>query len=443
MNATDAMCHLDAVAHSMPEPVLPPNALNSQISGILRATRPFLDPDRDWILRNIEVLQQQISVYDALLDRIDEVRSEMQRRRDTVHKSMAAYSSSLAPIRRLPIDGLRTVFREIQLSLWWNTEESESPQDHQALVFSQGPWKLSHVCGAWRDVVLSYPQLWSHIVLRSRSPDHIPRHTILALEAMILHLAQHPLDIVFELDVYHNEYAAIPAFSTVLEESYRWRTMHLRMSLTLLERLKMARGKIPSLESLTMKISYEAYDPPYSREVLHKDIRSVFIDAPRLQKVILHDACGLGDFMFPLHITHLAACTDNVSNLDAYQSLVECHLQVQPEPGPDFFLPHGIHLPNVRRLFVSSTHILTHLCLPSLDNLMVYGHEAPEVHTAVMTVNDFIYRSRCSLTRLATDNLVFIDKVFVKDCLLLVDTLECLEIVLFGTWKISSMLLLP
>ncbi len=57
MNVTDAMLHLDAVAHSIPEPVLPPNSLNSQISGILRATRPFLDTDRDWILQNIEVLE--------------------------------------------------------------------------------------------------------------------------------------------------------------------------------------------------------------------------------------------------------------------------------------------------------------------------------------------------------------------------------------------------
>ncbi len=67
MNATDAMLHLDTVAHSISEPVLPLNSLNSQIFGILRATRPFLDTDRDWIPQNIEVLEQQLSVYDALL----------------------------------------------------------------------------------------------------------------------------------------------------------------------------------------------------------------------------------------------------------------------------------------------------------------------------------------------------------------------------------------
>ncbi len=178
MIATDAMFHLDAVARSVPEPVLPPNALNSQISGILRATRPFLDTDRDWILQNIEVLQQQLSMYDALLDRIDEVRSEMQRHRDVVHKSMAAYLSTLAPIRRLPSELLCAVFREVQASLSdsepWGSEPEPEPLD-----FSQGPWKLSHVCGAWRDIVLSYPQLWSHIVLQywTSNPSETLRHS--------------------------------------------------------------------------------------------------------------------------------------------------------------------------------------------------------------------------------------------------------------------------
>ncbi|KAK0237734.1 hypothetical protein EDD85DRAFT_831603 [Armillaria nabsnona] len=225
MNATDAMLHLDAVARSIPEPILPPKASDSQISGILRATRPFLDTDRDWILENLEVLEQQIPVYDALLKRIDEVRLDVQRHRDAVHKSMAAYSSTLAPIRRLPRELFRAVFREVQISLWYNTEDPESDEelkDYQVLVFSQGPWKLSHVCGAWRDIVLSYPQLWSHIVLQyhwTSHPTETLHHTISALQAMILRSAQHPLDIVFEVEDNDKHDAAFQVFPMILEES--------------------------------------------------------------------------------------------------------------------------------------------------------------------------------------------------------------------------------
>ncbi len=306
MTAIDAMLHLDAVAHSIPEPVLPPNSLNSQISGILRATRPFLDTDRDWILQNIEDLQQQISVHDALLDRMDKVRSEIQNRRDIVQRYMATYSSTLAPIRRLPTEILRTVFRETQLSLRWNPPKASIPlTEPAALDFSQGPWELSHVCGAWRDIILSYPQLWSGIILQfgtCRTADEL-RDTVPALQTMILRSAQLPLDIVFELGSSEHEDMAIEAFPVILEESYRWRSMRLNLSLPLLEQLKVARGKIPCLESLTMEVSYEAYDPPSIEELpeaLPEDVRTVFIDAPRLQRVvyIMHMGPAISYFLF-------------------------------------------------------------------------------------------------------------------------------------------------
>ncbi len=442
MDAADAMYHLDAVAHSVPELVLPPDALNSQISGILRATRPFLDTDRDWILQNIELFQPQLSVYDALLDRIDDVRLEIQRRRDAVHRSMAAYSSTLAPIRRLPSEIFRAVFREVQISLWSNPEDSESesesepePEDYQVLDFSQGPWELSHVCGAWRDIVLSYPQLWSHIVLRS--PKETLDHTVPALQAMILRSAQHPLDIMFEFEVCDNEDAAVQVFSVILDESYRWRSIELYLCLPLLEQLKVVRGKIPCLESLTMKT---AYIPSYSRQELPEEVRSVFIEAPRLRKVILHHAYGLGNFIFPHHITHLEICTSNVSNLEAYQSLVECRL-IEKGPGPGFFSPHPIHLPNVRRLFVSSVHLLTYLHLPSLDDLMISSaRNASGMDGVVLAMNEFVHRSRCTLTSLAIHNPVAFHQVFIKDCLSLMDSLVSLEICLFWNEDVEVIL---
>ncbi len=339
------MFHLDVVARSVPEPVLPSKALNSQISGILRATQPFLDTYRDWILQNIEILGQQLSVYDALLNHIGEVRLEIQSHRDAVHKSMATYSSTLAAIRRLPSDILRAVFLEVQISLWWNPEPSESYSDSepQALDFSQGPWKLGHVCSAWRGIVLSYPQLWSRIVLQfgtDNGPVTMLRHIVPILQAAILRSAQHPLDIVFKLwtgrcagaEVTANEDAAVQAFPVILEESYRWRSLDINLSITLLEQLKVVRGKIPCLESLTMKTAHYRYLSP---EELPEDVRRVFIDAPRLQNVILHPTRGPNGFMLPLHITHLATFMGNVSNIESYQSLVECHLAIKKGRGPD------------------------------------------------------------------------------------------------------------
>ncbi len=110
-------------------------------------------------------------------------------------------------------------------------------------------------CTRYLEGYRSYPQ---HIILHFRAihRTETPYHTVLALKAMILRSAQHPLDIMFELNFHHDESAAVRAFSVILEESYRWRSMDLQISLTLLERLNVVRGKIPCLESLTMTTSH-------------------------------------------------------------------------------------------------------------------------------------------------------------------------------------------
>ncbi|KAK0192856.1 hypothetical protein F5146DRAFT_1120594 [Armillaria mellea] len=416
------MFYLDEVARSIPEPLFPPDTLNSDVSDILRATRPFLDTDRDWIIPNTEGLQQQVSVYDTLLDRIDEVRSEVQTRRDAVHKSMASYSSILAPVRRLPFDVLKSVFHEMQIL----KRQSYSGYSHEGLDLTHSPWALSHVCGAWRDIVLSYPQLWSHIALCLQSdwavcrigPTktlHTTRHMLVALEAIILRSDQCPLDIMLSRAVEGRNLdtgMTDKVFAMILEVSHRWRTLMVHwIPLDFIERLKVVRGRIPCLESLTWSTSNGADLP--------EDIRIVFSDAPCLRKAILQGTCNLKNLLLSPHITHLAARVESVSNLGIYQSLVECHLELQPRHGIDSDTSL-IFLPNVQRLFVTSFPVLAHLCLPALNDLtitVVGGNN----QQAIQLMNDFLHRSRCDLTRLASYNRG--NEILVHESLLSMDTL--------------------
>ncbi len=180
-------------------------------------------------------------------------------------------------------------------------------------------------------------------------------------------------------------------------------------------------------------------DLPESVEELPEDIRSVFTDAPRLQKVTLHHTSGPSDFIFPLHITHMATYMGNVSNVEVYQSLVECHLALPAIPDPNFSPPRLIHLPNVRRLFVSSPDILPWLRLPSLEDLMISNCPSfrSDTNAVVSMMNEFVYRSRCSLTRLAIHNPVSHNQVFIDDYLLLMDSLVYLEVGLFGDREVK------
>ncbi|KAK0203534.1 hypothetical protein DFS33DRAFT_1383780 [Desarmillaria ectypa] len=238
-----------------------------------------------------------------------------------------------------PIDVLQSVFRQIQISSYQQTFFRQSYP--KATDFVEGPWTLSRVCGLWRDVVLSHPQLWSHIHLRCWSlrrrvhfPD--PHHMILALRTMILRSEPHRLDIVFERQkpMYScvSDPGAFQAFPMILEQSHRWKNVLLDISLDLMQQLVVVLGKVSCLESLTLQALCVGTNLPA--------VRSVFIDAPRLQQVALYGTSRVSDFMFPPHITSLAGSLANPSNFEAYQFLVECHLDsdlslsTSPSPCP-------------------------------------------------------------------------------------------------------------
>ncbi len=107
---------------------------------------------------------------------------------------------------------------------------------------------------------------------------------------------------------------------------------------------------------------------------------------------------------------------------------MECHFVDYEHSGLVIDFPHPIHLPNVRRLFVSSSQ-LSFLRLPSLDNLMNCSTNASDsVHDVFSVMNEFIYGSHRSLTRFSIHNPVSFYQIFIEDYLLLMDSLVSLEI---------------
>ncbi len=402
--AADASSYLEAFIRSIPEPVLPPEDDYSQVLGILRATRPLLDDNRDWILPNIALLEGQLPVYDTLIDRLYTALEVLETYRATIHRVSKDFSSTLAPIRRLPSDVLRSVFGETKSDLdGWG-----SSYDRPTISFMQDTLTLGQVCASWRDIVVSSPELWSHIKIMFPSltvdnPGPSP-----FLKPTLTLSGQHPLDIRFMLDGDTSSGEAIEALSSLLRERHRWRSTSLQLSLDLLEQLRTASGKLACLESLTVKIPRPLID---SRTSPPEDVSDVFIDAPNLRKVVLHRVIDRGSFAFPSQITHLATSFSATHNLHTYSLLEELHLEERRDDNIAFL--HRITLPKVRRLSVSSLKMLRHLCLPSLADLSFRryftpcGFLIPQLHAnaiaaATVTMRDFLRSSHCSLTSLAT-----------------------------------------
>ncbi|KAK0237733.1 hypothetical protein EDD85DRAFT_1022945 [Armillaria nabsnona] len=93
--AADASSYLEALIRFIPEPVLPPEDDYSQVLGILRAARPFLDNDRDWLLPNIALLEEQLLVYDILLDRLHTALEVLEAYRAMIQRVSKEFSSTL------------------------------------------------------------------------------------------------------------------------------------------------------------------------------------------------------------------------------------------------------------------------------------------------------------------------------------------------------------
>ncbi len=368
-------------------------------------------------------------MYDTLIDRLHTAVEELETYRATIQRVSKEFSSTLAPIRRLPSDVLRSVFGENQRNIdgWWSIYD-------RTIQFSHDTLTLGHVCASWRGIVFSSPELWSHIrVVFPRR--RVKECTFQPLLKTILPLSgQHPLDIRFLSNGEAISGEAIEAFSSLLGERHRWRDASLQIPLDLLEQLRTSSGKLAYLESLTLMTPSPRID---SRTVPLRDVSDVFIDAPILRKVVLHGATERGSFEFPAQITHLAASFPAIHNLHTYSLLEELHLGEWHDD--DFAFPRRITLPKVCRLSVPSLKMLQHLCLPSLEDLAFdlylpdgihFAHPHTDAREAGIIMRDFLRSSHCSLTSLATKSSIVDASDFFRETLPLFESLTSLAFII-------------
>ncbi len=426
----DALSSWDTFVDSLPQAVLPPEDDYSQVLDILRGTRPLLDSDRDWILPGIALLEGQLPVYDTLIDRLDKALHDLQVWCLMMQDVSKEFSSTLAPIRRLPSKLLRLVFRETQS----NPDRSPPSGFYRPTIkFMQDTLTLGHVCTSWRDIVVSSPELWSQFKITF--PCHRADNPFLLkfppfLKNILPLSGQLPLEIHFDfynfgVDSGPSSGAAIEVLSLLLGERHRWESADLNLPLDMFEQLRASGGQLACLESLRLMTAWRRKGGPVG------DVSNVFIDAPSLQKVVWHESIGYGSFAFPSQITHLAASFTAIHDLHTHSLLEELHLEEGRDD--DILFLHRITLPKVRRLSVSSLKSLRHLCLPSLEDLTfddyfmggtLSGHA--DANVAAATLNDFICSSHCSLTSLATGTSIVYASDFIQETLPLLASLTSL-----------------
>nr|GAT58488.1 predicted protein [Mycena chlorophos] len=264
------------------------------------------------------------------------------------------------------------------------------------------PWTLVRVCVLWRTVALSFPELWSTIIISAADHRNFPRDQH-CLELQLRRSANAPLDIVLRMARFSwQEWEeGLGGMAELLaRESARWRSLHILgfsdwwphqsfndiVSLPLLERV--------ALSGFSFQLSAEQYAG---------DAAFLFRDAPRLDYVIMN-----GPDEFAVHLTpestvpwsqirtykaQYALWEQHVPSLGLMAgNLVSADISLHPETRHLVWNEPRLEFPSLRRLVVSHHVILDFVTAPALTELHVHG--------SVRQVPVFLQRTACKIRQL-------------------------------------------
>ncbi|KAK7051956.1 hypothetical protein R3P38DRAFT_3255198 [Favolaschia claudopus] len=201
---------------------------------------------------------------------------------EDLSKYVAQYSSLLSPIRRLPLDILRTIF----LDPIANQGELRLTR-HSILVHCR-PNSLGAVCYHWRCVSLETAMLWSSLLIYPNQPN---RYTIDGLRIALQRSQKAPLHLAFR-PALSSSWSALGTemMQEVCSHSERWASVEISFDPQLLRQLSPVENKLDSLQTLTIV----DIDPYYS---VNPRSCKVFAHAPKLRtlrliQIHLHSPSG-------------------------------------------------------------------------------------------------------------------------------------------------------
>ncbi|CAA7258931.1 unnamed protein product [Cyclocybe aegerita] len=320
--------------------------------------------------------------------------------------------SSLQPIFRLPAELLYEIFSEYIRNTCKPPSEPElSPS--VSYDATNSPFTLGQVCSRWRNVAMSFPDLWTTIIISNpRTQAHLS-HTVLWLERS----AGQPLDLtVIAVDSDSFDFYAAEHILTVCASlSHLWRKVSLKLATTLLMPLhRVLRASLPCemLEDVHLYFNRRLGTLGMWLNPVIRGIWSIFYSSPSLRSVhwttrildcCCRDAPSTQLESITLDPIDLVGGEDVLHLISRFPNLHHLHAKVMQQtsyeyPGEVSSLP--IVFQHLTTLHLESKSpislLLTHITLPALVDLSLVSHGETESLFAVPAVfSDFLRRSQC------------------------------------------------
>ncbi|KAJ7588048.1 hypothetical protein C8J56DRAFT_940776 [Mycena floridula] len=336
---------------------------------------------------DILIRKEEIQALQVDIDKLRQALKALESRQSTAKEALRVQEGILHPLRRLPPELLRGIFRECMADSDFGPIRSPFTNDF--------PWNVTHVCQRWRAIGISFPELWTVIQQTDRYARDEP------LQLMLDRSAYCPLTVSIRSSRrILNESDQI--IRMLLPTSSRWRT--LDMKVRHVDALMPIRGQIASLEelSITFYRLRSASDMPFA----------MFEVAPALRKVHLkyelyhEDFLEGGQLLLPWPtLTHYTVDSYHDDVMGQLEPLPFCvnliELQVHVAICP--ILPHNTTFPNLTLLSFFTfrngeiAQLLNKLTLPALS-LLHLGLKQGWNDADQQSVGSLVSRSQCTLT---------------------------------------------
>lgn len=234
--------------------------------------------------RHLAHLERKIKDTIRSLKSLRRERSELRQKADD-HIARVA-DSHPPPIHNLPVEVLSIIFEFAYLTQRQEAclfQKQETVRWNNSLDTVSPPWCLGRVCHKWREIVLSYHRMWSHVSLPKFSNPEKNDDQI--FKSHLRRSGDHPLSIYlfWDSDEDHRPQNH-DLVKRIVSHSWRLTTLEIEFGPEYVGGTDALSGLEESLPSLEVLRLYADRDADIGDITLHLDMFSI---APRLREVCI------------------------------------------------------------------------------------------------------------------------------------------------------------
>ncbi|KAJ7498206.1 hypothetical protein B0H11DRAFT_834748 [Mycena galericulata] len=362
-------------------------------------------------------ITERLTCLDEEISGLREQLKQLEEERASVSLHHMQTKRILSPLRRMPPELLAEIFS------WTSRAEPVSPNRGR---FKQSPWVFTQISSRWRKICISTPSLWSLVYINYDKGSVYP---LAAIECQIQRAQT--LQIRFFPSREYDSGSQAEMFELLVKHSSRWEVLRLGVTQTMLPALTTLRHRVPSLRVLWMQWNDE--ENPAAVDSI-----DCFSTAPSLIHAGVYEPYRSVSIPMPVHqLTWFeldGSMEMHLGILKLAKNLVSASIFVS---GNGVTSHETLHVPSLRRLYVSDLVILDYIRAPALEEIAVWVDEngGPDTQARLGSLID---RSASVLRRLCLSG--WPDSLTTTAILLKYPSIVELVVVMNGSVDVSALM---